>query len=424
MNELHRRDLLALGVAASAPLILPGLLRASIRQPEKNSSIGIGFIGTGKRALEMLGPVLKRSDARVLAVCDVDSTRRENAKAIVDKHYGSTDCFATNDYAALLARPGIDAVVISTPDHWHANQCLHAMAAGKDIYCEKPLTLTLDEGPLLIAAARTHNTVFQTGSQQRTEFGHGFVKACELIRAGRVGDLLTVHVGVGTTSVPCDLNEEPLEPGLDWDRWLGPAPLRPYHSVLSPRGIHNHYPNWRLYSEYSGGMMTDFGAHHFDIVQWALDADTSGPVRIIPPDEKNAQYGCTLIYPSGLRVIHGGPSGITFIGTKGMLRADRGTVTSSPDTIVKEPLSGNDTKLPRHTSHMDNWFDCLRSRSRPICDVEVGARSVAVPLLCNLAYRHRRELKWDPQTWSFVGDAEANTWRGYERRKGFELPSA
>jgi predicted dehydrogenase len=357
----------------------------------------------------------------VLAVCDVDTTRRNEAKARVDKAYANSDCKAFNDYRELLALPGIDAVVIATPDHWHAIQCLHAMAGKKDIYCEKPLTLTLAEGKALIDAARKQGTIFQTGSQQRSEYNHVFAQACEYVRSGRLGQVLTVHVGVGVSSRPCDLREEPMEPGLDWDKWLGPAPLRPYHSILSPRGVHNHYPNWRLYKEYSGGMMTDFGAHHFDIAQWGLGMDDSGPVEIIPPADEKTDHGCALVYAGGVRVVHGGPSGTTFIGDRGLIHVDRGVISSTPEGILKEPLKDGDVKLPRPASHLDDWFDCLRTRARPICDVEIGARSVACPLLCNLAYWHRRSMKWDPKAWAFA-DAEANGWRDYPRRAGYELP--
>ena len=217
-----------------------------------------------------------------------------------------------------------------------------------------------------------------------------------------------------------------MEPGLDWDRWIGPAPKRPYNSVLSPRGICNNYPDWRSYREYSGGMLTDFGAHHFDIAQWGLGMDESGPVEVVPPNigagRPNAHFGAKLVYASGVEVIHGGPIGITFTGTAGQLWVDRGAMKSNPESATKEAIRESEVHLPRAANHMQNWIDCIKSRQRCICDVEVGARSAACCHLVNLAYWHRRALKWDAAKWEFVGDTEANGWRDYARRPGFELP--
>lgn len=416
--EMTRRSFVAAGVAGvAAPLFVPSTLLGRVG---KQHQIGIGFIGMGKRAFELLGPVLERKDCRVRAVCDVDTTRREHAKKRVDGKYSDSDCRVFNDHRELLARPEIDAVVIGTPDHWHVNQVLDAAAAKKDIYCEKPLTLTLREGKLMMDAVRANDRVFQTGSQQRTEFGQMFVKACEYVRSGRLGRLQTVHVGVGTSSKWCDLGGEGMEPGLDWDRWLGPAPLREYNSILSPRGVINHYPNWRLYREYSGGMMTDFGAHNFDIAQWGMGMDGSGPVEVIPPSDEKAEYGCKLVYANGVEVYHGGPMGITFTGDRGSIYVWRDKLMSTPDGILGEALKDEDVHLPRARSHLDNWFECMLSRERCICDVEVGARSIACAHLCNAAYWSRRRLRWDPEKWEFVGDDKANReLLDRERREGY-----
>jgi predicted dehydrogenase len=322
----------------------------------------------------------------------------------------------------MLQDASLDAVVICTPDHWHVNPVLDAAAAGKDIYCEKPLTLTLAEGKLMMDAVRKHRRVFQTGSQQRTEYDHRFATACELVRGGRIGKVLTVHVGVADPPVRCDLPEESTEPGLEWDRWLGPAPARPYHSELSPRGLHNHYPRWRRYSEYSGGYLADMGAHHFDIAQWGLGRDTSGPVRVEPPKDEKALRGATLIYDDGVRLVHGGPSGTTFIGTDGVIAVDRGRLHSVPESILKDGLPESAARLPRHKDHIQNWVDCMRSRERCICDVEVGARSAAVCHLANLAYRERRVLTWDPTGWTFRGESGPSKLMDNTRRDAYALP--
>lgn len=424
----HRSDLWSRRAfnrwAVAAPLVLsPSVIArgAGLVRAGPNSRIGVGLIGCGKRLFEMLGPIMAHPSLQVVAVCDVDTTRREHAAALVNKASGNTDCRSFVRDTDLLAMPGVDAVVIATPDHWHLNQVLSAALARKDIYCEKPLTLTLLEGKMMIEACRRAGVVFQTGSQQRTEYGHRFVEACDYVRGGRIGRLLTVHVGVPGPSVPCDLPEEPLEPGLDWDRWLGPAPLRPYNSTLSPRGIHTHYPKWREYREYSGGGMTDFGAHNFDIAQWGMNTDHTGPVRVVPPKNEQAMTGAKLVYADGVEVIHGGPFGTTFTGTSGIISVFRDYIASIPEKILKEPLGNADKSLPRAKNHLEDWVACMKSRSRCICDVEVGARSIACAHLCNLVYWHRRPLDWDPAAWEFPGDAQANSWRDYERRAGYGI---
>lgn len=429
---LSRRTFVASAAAtlAAGSLLTRGALANPRRGGGANGRIGIGFIGAGKRAFELLPAFLEHADCRVVAVCDVDTTRRDAAKRKVDEKYGSggaAGCPAFNDHRELLALAGVDAAVITTPDHWHAMQAIDAAKARKDIYCEKPMTLNLAECKHMIDAVRATDRVFQTGSQQRTEFGGGFVKAVELVRSGRIGDVLTVHVGVPVrngrvTSVPCDLPEEAMEKGLDWDRWLGPAPSRGYSAVLSPRGVCKDYPDWRSYREYSGGMLTDFGAHHFDIAQWGLNMDDSGPVEVVPPapGAGNATFGARLVYANGVQVIHGGPIGITFTGTRGQLWVDRGAMRCNPEDAAKEPIKDGEARLPRAASHHQDWIDCIKSRERCICDVEVGARSAACCHLVNLAYRHRAAMRWNPRTWAFA-DASRNAWWEYQRRAGYEM---
>jgi len=426
MNSSHspnRRQFLA---GASAAALYPTWPRTFFprRRVPANEQVTLGIIGMGIRGRNMLrGAFLPNDGFRVLAVCDVDTTRRLDAKRMVDEHYGDEGCAVAGEHGEILARDDIDAVVIATPDHWHAHQILDACRAGKDIYCEKPLTLTLEEARLVIEAVRKHERVFQTGSQQRTEYGHDFVTACEHIRNGHIGRVLNVNVGVGDPPRWCDLPEEELEPGLDWSRWLGPAPQRPYHSDLSPRGVHGHYPSWRGYREYAGGYLADMGAHHFDIVQWALGADESGPVKVVPPEDPEALRGASLVYADGTRLTHGGPSGSTFVGVNGVLHVDRHRHASVPENVFEREFGEEDERLPRKANHATDWLECIRERRRPVCDVEVGARSVAICHLMNIAYWHRRELTWDPERWRFTGDEEANSWIDYERREGYELPT-
>ena len=428
-RSISRRGFIRAAAALAAPVIAPRTVFGLGGRSPPSERITVGFIGTGKMANDYhLGTLLGFGDVQAVAVCDVDTTRREHARRRVQEAYakeeGTKGCAAVNDFREILARKDIDAVVIATPDHWHAIPIVEACKAKKDVYCEKPLTLTLAEAKRCIDAVRKHERVFQTGSQQRSSVFGPFRLACELVRSGRLGQVKSVTVGVGGPSRPCDLPEEKAEPGLDWELWLGQAPLRPYHSVLSPRGVHNNFPNWRSYLEYSGGGHTDMGAHHYDIAQWALGMDESGPVEVIPPADPNAGTGVKYVYANGIEMVHGGPSGCVFTGTAGKLHIDRGHLSSEPEGIVKEPLGEKDVHLFESPGHHRDWINCIRSRKRPVADVEIGARSVAIPLLGNLAYRHRKTLRWDPKAWEFTGDADAAKLLDRERRDPWKLPEA
>src|SRR5437773_3466161 len=284
----RRAFLKTAGSAFAVPMIVPRwVFGAAGAAPSER--ITLGFIGTGKMAHDYhLSTLSTFKDVECVAVCDVDTNRRLHAKKVLEDRYAkdgrsSKGIAVYNAFRELITRKDIDAVCIATPDHWHTIPIIEACKARKDVYCEKPLTLTIREAPVCIEAVRKYKRVLQTGSQQRSGVFGKFSLAVELIRSGRLGKIKTVSVGVGEPSRWCDLPEEAMEPGLDWERWLGQAPSRPYNSVLSPRGVHNHFPNWRAYREYSGGGMTDMCAHHFDIAQWALGMVQSRPLEIIPP---------------------------------------------------------------------------------------------------------------------------------------------
>jgi predicted dehydrogenase len=431
-ETLSRRRFLQ-GTAAAA-VGFPLLAAEDKTKKPASDRLTLGFIGMGTMNRGHLGHFLGQKDVQVLAVCDVDTTRREAAKATVEKRYADATksgaykgCTAYNDYRDLLKRDDIDAVVIATPDHWHAILAIDACEAKKDVYCEKPLTLTIHEASAMIDAVRKFNRVLQTGSQQRSD--REFRTAVEYVRSGRIGKVKMVKVDVGGPSKPCDLPAEKDEPGLDWDRWLGPAPKRPYNSVLSPRGVHTHFPNWRNYREYSGGMMTDWGAHHFDIAQWGLDMDNSGPVEIIPPDDPKADRGVRYLYSNGVEVVHANSGGVLFIGSdgeilvnRGKLEARRGEKKGKPEDVLGGPLTEKDVHLYKSPGHQRDWLNCVRSRKRPLCDVEIGARSVTVCHLGNLAYWHHKKLRWDPKKWEFVDGAGENKWLDRDRREGYQLP--
>jgi len=437
-NNAVRITRRAFSTAATATAMAPLLVSRHVLGDEKNApaneKISLAAVGIGKMMFGYHLPhLLKMPEVKVVAVCDVDTTRRSVGKKQVDDAYGNTDCTSYVDYRELLQRDDVDAVVCATPDHWHANIILDTCKAGKDMYCEKPLTNNLLEAKMVMDAVNASETIFQTGSQQRAS--ENFRYACELVRSGRIGKVKRVEVGVGGPPRPCDLPGEEAEPGLDWDRWLGPAPMRPYNSVLSPRGMHNHFPGWRSFKEYAGGNMTDWGAHHFDIAQWGLGMDGSGPVEIVPPEDSKSGLGVRFVYDNGVELIHGGRDGVTFFGSDGEVFVNRGKLESKPESIIQSPIGDDEIHLYQtpgrsHAGHRQDWVNCMKRRQQPNCPIEVGARTVAVCHLGNIVYLHAEELagqtlKWDPQAWKFVGNETANRWQNYpyERREGYELPS-
>lgn len=300
-------------------------------------------------------------------------------------------------------------MVIATPDHWHAYPVVMAAKAGKDIYCEKPLSATIHEARAMVAAVRENQRVFQTGSMQRSD--SAFWKGCTLVRNGAIGEVKEVYVSVGGPSKWCDLPEEPADPGSTGISGSGP-PMRPYNSVLSPRGIHDHFPNWRNYREYSGGMMTDWGAHHFDIAQWGLGMDESGPVEILPPRRQRREAPHLQVRERNRNV----PRRPRRLQLRLRVRRHqgqgvcrRGRFKAEPEGLMNEKFESLPVQLYRSNNHYKDFVDCVRSRQKPICDIEVRTRSVSVCHLGNLAYWHNRRLQWDPAKEQFLGDAEANT---------------
>ena len=423
-----RRSFLKASTAFAVPILVPASALGKNGSVAPSERIVVGIIGAGKMCHGYhLNSLLKYKDVQIAAVCEVDRTRRTSAKRKIEAKYaGKSDFKGIDEYVdfrKVLSRDDIDAVLIATPDHWHAIPIIEACKAGKDVYCEKPLTLTLLEAQRCIEAARKYKRIVQTGSQQRSSVFGPFRKACELIRSGRIGKIKSVTVGVGGPSKWCDLKGEKLEPGLEWDWWLGSAPERAYHSILSARGgVSKPWPQWRAFREYSGGGHTDMGAHHYDIAQWALGMDESGPVKIIPPEDPSSGRGVRYIYDNGIEMLHGGPGGCTFTGTEGKLRIDRGHLSADPADAIKEPLARDEVHLYRSDDHHRNWIDCVRTRKRPVADVEVGARSVAIAHLGNLAYWHGETLNWDPEKWVF-DNKKANAWLDCKRRGPWQLPS-
>ena len=391
--------------------------------------VTMGFIGIGKMGHGHLSRIVNRSDVQILALCDVQESKRQAANEVVNNVYSKRPEYKGSykgpdlyvDFRQVTSRPDIDAVLIATPDHWHAITATHAVRSGKDVYCEKPMTLTIREGRTMVEAVRQYGRVFQTGSQQRSSREFRF--ACEMVRSGRIGKVISVGVSVGGPSQDCYLPEEPVPKGVDWNMWLGPAPWRPYNSILCPPPSFTGYPLWRSYRDYSGGGMTDWGAHHFDIAQWGLGMDGSGPVEIIPPDGKDVKL-LTYKYANGVTMTHGdGGRGVLFTGTEGKVEVARGFLRTYPDSLMQKPIGPDEVHLYRSPGHHDDWFRSIRTRQKPICDVEIGCRSVSVCHLGNLAYWLGRPLRWDPVKEQFIGDPAANRWLRRPKREPWTLLS-
>jgi predicted dehydrogenase len=415
------------GVGTGPTIVKPSALGGGNgNAPPPSERVTVGFIGIGNMGSGHLGNFLSNREVQLLAMCDVREEVRNKTKKQVEDRYADvfdsssySGCGTYLDFQEMLGREDMDAVLIATPEHWHAIMSIEAAKAGKDIYCEKPLSHTIKEARAMVEAVRRYSRVFQTGSQQRSD--SNFRLGCEIVRNGRIGKLQSVHVNVGGTSNWAFLPEQPVPPGLDWDRWLGPAPFAPYNAE---RASGSYSGGWRLIRDYSGGMMTDWGAHHFDIAQWGLGMDESGPVEIHPPNGKEHKV-LTYVYGNGVPVYHMfGPNeaqvrlpfsdskrkvnGVLFVGDKGWVETNRGYLKTSPESLAREPMGPNEIHLYKSSNHVGDWINCIKSRRRPICDVEVGARSITVCHLGNIAYWLNRSIKWDPQKEQIIGDEEAN----------------
>ena len=414
-RDLTRRGFLATAAGSlAAPYILTSEALGAGTGLPASERIHVGHIGIQWMGGIHLGAYIHGRAypaARSVALCDCDERHLGNW---MDKFKGR--CKGYHDFRRLLDDDGIDAVLIAVPDHWHAIMAIRAAEAGKDIYCEKPMSLTIREARAMVTAVRRYGRVFQTGSQQRSS--GNFRYACELVRSGRIGKLQTVNVGVGGPSGPCYLPAQPVPKGLDWDMWIGPAPWRPFHENIHP-------VRWRAFRDYSGGSMTDWGAHHFDIAQWGMGMDNSGPVEVIPPDGKQHDQ-LTYKYASGVTMFRGGADGVLFTGSDGKIEVNRGKLRSDPPDIIREPIGPGDVHLHRSPAgswggHTHDWHQCIRTRQRPICDVEVGCRSITVCHLGNLAFWLKRPLRWDPVKEDLVGDPEASRWLDRPKRAPWHL---
>lgn len=440
----------AAGVAAGFPAIVPASV---FGQHAPGNRINVGAIGTGRisRVHDLPG-ILKFDQARVMAACDLDSRRVAQARELINGYYGKQagkpyDGVTTyTDFRELLANPDIDAVVISTPDHQHAVPAMAAVAAGKDVYLQKPASLTIAEGRALSDAVHRSGRIFQIGSQQRSSPQWRY--AAELVRNGRIGQLTTVRIGLpGDPSGP-EEPEMPVPAGLNYDAWLGSTPVVYYtENRVHPQNGYGR-PGWLRCEQFGAGMITGWGAHHLDCAHWAMDTEYTGPIEISGTAEFPASglwdvhgpFRTEGLYANGVRMIVSGefPNGIRFEGSEGWIFVSRGNeavtasdpqsrlgdsqaLAASDPAIIKSVIGPDEVHLEESVDHHGNWLDAVRSRRQPIAPVEIAHRSCSACLLHHIAMKLPRTLHWDPARERFKNDDEANAMLSRPQRHPYGL---
>ena len=403
-KRITRRGLLKTAVGAGAAAVaLPTFVKA--QTAGANDRITMGCIGMGGQGRGDMGGFLGRRDVHVLAVCDVVGNHRDQAKSSVDGRNGNKDCRGYVDFREITRRDDIEAVLIATPDHWHALIAIDAMKHGKDVYCEKPECLTITEGRAMVQAARRYSRVFSGGSQRVWGDYNWYHR---MLWGGAIGEVKEGWVNVGGPSGACHLPPVPVPPDTNWDLWLGPAPKRPYHPNLVRGGF-------RPYRDYSGGGMTDWGCHGFGGALFAMQLHESGPVEVIPPDGKDVKR-LTYIFPNGMKLYHGGGWGglLSFKGTEGEAPTrDKGRRPTPPNVHIPNYKGSGGI--------FGDFLHCVRTRERPFRDIERAHKTAVVAHLGNIAYWLKRPLKWDPVKEQIVGDPEANRWLDREKREPWGL---
>jgi predicted dehydrogenase len=439
-----------MAAAGAASIMLPSTSRALGYQSPNDRPV-FGTIGLRNQGWEITQKSVKFADFAALA--DVDSkVLGTNVERTEEKQGKKPD--ACKDYRKILDRKDVDAVMVATPDHWHTKIVVEAMYAGKDVYCEKPLTLTIDEGKLIEKVVKETGRVFQVGTMQRTECGHRFLQAVALVKDGRIGTVKKVTCGIGGFPASPVIPIAPVPEGLDWEFWLGPAPKVPYRALPEMRegyggGVplysNGHY-SFRNWHEYSGGKLTDWGAHHVDIACWAIGAGDTGPSKVTP-----LEYALACEYKDGYPVFDDryniatnfkiradmpndvemiitseGDNGVLFEGTKGRFFVNRGRLSGKPvEALEDDPLPEGAIEDVYggkvSENHTENFTDAMKSREQPISDVWSHNRMLEICHLSNIAMRLGREVNWDPTRREIAGDAEANSFLARESRKGYEI---
>lgn len=424
MKKQSRRGFLKDGATLGAAVLgAPSILRAETLgingHVGPNSRINFGVIGLGRQVGSHFSMTL-RPDVQTRYICDVKEwALNDGANEMRDR--GIKDVIATPDYEDVVNDPSIDAVTVVTPDHWHAAIAIAAMRRGKDVYVEKPMTLTIGEGQAMVEAEKRYGSIVQVGSQQRSD--SSFRKAAEIVRNGWIGEVKEIYAGLGSFPDPVLQPEEPIPEGFNYDKWLGPTPWEPY---FEGRVKGDYGGGWRSYWEYGSKKNGDWGAHHYDIIQWALGRDETGPVRFVPKGYQGEAY-TYYEYADGIRVIRNHPDRkgfmIRFIGTEGEVCVSRGgRIQATPAELVGLPPSPSDTKLYRSSNHQSNWIECIKTRQAPICPATVGHRTGTICQLAGIAERLAQPIDWDPKSENILNNPLAARWHDRPRRAGYELP--
>jgi len=449
-QKMTRRGLLKASVGAAGAVALPWIIPASAIGRDghvaPSDRVTMAFIGVGNQGTGDMGGFLQDKRVQVVAVCDVNfqsggywsggTAGREPARRMVDEYYEERGakgpgCKAYVDYHDVLQRSDIDAVEIATPDHWHALCVLHAAAAKKDIYCQKPLALTVKQGRLMSDAVKKHNVIFQTGSQQKSD--SNFRRAAELVRNGRIGKLQTVKVGLPSGRPDYGRTADKVTPGVwpdgfEYDRWLGPAQWKPYCAGRT-------HVNFRWILDYSGGQLTDWGGHHPDCAQWGMGTEYTGPVKIVnakgnfpthPIYDTASDYEFEAIYENGVKMIVSSKvkGGVTYEGSQGWVWANRGVHDASSAEIKNSVIGDKELHLYKSDDHFRNFIDGVLTRKECVAPCEVAHRSITICHLGNIAMRlNRNELRWDPKNERILGDSEASAMLDRPYRQGYELPT-
>jgi predicted dehydrogenase len=427
--KVSRRTFLkCVGATAAFPYIAPGSALGLSGSVAPSNRITMGCIGVGRMGTDDMREFLGFPNVQVLAVCDVDDKRADRARDLVEGRYASAKesgkykgCDVYGDFRELAARADIDAALICTPDHWHVLPAMECVRSGKDVYLEKPLSYTIREGRALSDCVSRHGRILQVGSQQRSSWEFRF--GCELVRNERIGKLRSVKVGLEGDPGNAVQPPMPVPPTFNYDMWLGPAPLVPYtEERCHPQNGYGR-PGWLRVSDYSGGMMTGWGAHHNDIAQWGMGVELSGPSKIEGSGEfpreglwdVHGDFDITYTYASGIPVNCStkNRNGVLFEGSEGWVFVSRGVIETQPKSLLKTVIGAEEIHLCESGSHKKNFLDSLIARTQPIAPVEVGHRSCSMCLLGNIAMLLRRKLQWDPVAEKFIDDPEADRllWR-------------
>jgi predicted dehydrogenase len=433
MNHFSRRRFIQTSVAGAAGLASMPLLQG-FRPSGANDTVRIGVIGLGQQANNLIGSFTRIPGVQIIAGADVYGIKRQRFEQKVKEYNQSKNIKAEvvtyKDYRAILDRKDIDAVIIATPDHWHALQALDACEAGKDIYQEKPITFTIKESLKVAAAVRKANVIFATGSQQRSD--RNYQHTVNMVHRQAFGKLTKVWAYVGPGPDPYNLPEETIPADLDWKQWLGP--LKPVHYnaflnppiSLQPAKNETYWAKWRYFKETGGGFTCDWGAHNFDIGQWGLGKDHSGPVKIVPPGYQDNEF-LTFVYDNDLEMVNRPYDekktlGIKFWGEDGWIEVSRGSIAASdPSLLPSKEEAADADKYEKSPLHLENFIQAVKSRRDPIVPVEIGQRTAATCILGTIALELKRPVRWSPEAQYFINDPEAEKYFHRDYYGGYQL---